>query len=133
MNVLEELKKVNERRSAEGFGFQLSDWRLSQWSNAVAGETGELCNIIKKVERGDFHKRPENASNNPEYNNAYAAAQYREEIGKEAADIVIYLDLLCTREGIDLGAEIVKKFNEVSDRVGSTIKIPTARSKVQIQ
>lgn len=74
--------------------------------------------------KGDFHKRPENASDNPEHNNAYAAAQYREEIGKEAADIVIYLDLLCTREGIDLGAEIVKKFNEVSDRVKCGVKIP---------
>lgn len=125
MNVLNELKKVNEKRSLEGFGMKLSDWSLSQWSNAVAGETGELCNIIKKVERGDFHKRPENASANPEYNSAYAAAQYREEIGKEAADIVIYLDLLCTREGIDLGAEIVKKFNEVSERVKCNVVIPT--------
>lgn len=124
MNVLNELKKVNEKRSVEGFKMQLTDWSLSQWSNAVAGETGELCNIVKKVERGDFHKRPENANDNPEYNNAYAAAQYREEIGKEAADIVIYLDLLCTREGIDLGAEIVKKFNEVSDRVKCGVRIP---------
>jgi NTP pyrophosphatase (non-canonical NTP hydrolase) len=123
MNVLDELKKVNEKRSLEGFNMKLDDWSLSQWSNAVAGETGELCNIIKKVERGDFHKRIENASDNTEYNNAYAAAQYREEIGKEAADIVIYLDLLCSREGIDLGAEIVKKFNEVSDRVKCGVKI----------
>jgi len=124
MNVLNELKKVNEKRIIEGFKMELTDWSLSQWSNAVAGETGELCNIVKKVERGDFHKRPENTSDNPEYNNDYAAAQYREEIGKEAADIVIYLDLLCTREGIDLGAEIVKKFNEVSDRVKCGVKIP---------
>lgn len=124
MDVLNELKKVNEKRSLEGFGMKLSDWSLSQWSNAVAGETGELCNIVKKVERGDYHKRPENQSDNPEFKNAYAAAQYREDIGKEAADIVIYLDLLCTREGIDLGAEIVKKFNEVSERVKCNVVIP---------
>ena len=124
MNVLDELKKVNEKRSLEGYKMKLTDWSLSQWSNAVAGETGELCNIIKKVERGDFHKRPENQSQNPELNNDYAAAQYREEIGKEAADIVIYLDLLCTREGIDLGDEIVKKFNEVSKRVNCNVVIP---------
>ena len=91
MNVLNELKKVNEKQSIEGFKTKLSDWSLSQWSNAIAGETGELCNIVKKVERGDFHKRPENASDNPEYNNAYAAAQYREKIGKEAADIVLFI------------------------------------------
>lgn len=125
INVLKELRKVNEKRCNEGFNIKLSDWSLSQWSNAVAGETGELCNTIKKVERGDFHKRPENQSDNPEYNNAFAAAQYREEIGKEAADIVIYLDLLCAREGIDLGVEIVKKFNEVSERVNSDIHIHT--------
>jgi len=124
MNVLEELKKVNEKRSIEGFGMQLNDWSMSQWSNAIAGETGELCNIVKKVERGDYHKRPENQSDNPEFKDAYAAAQYRAEIGKEAADIVIYLDLLCTREGIDLGVEIVKKFNEVSERIKSSVVIP---------
>ena len=32
----------------------VNDWRLSQWSNALAGEVGESCNIIKKIERGDF-------------------------------------------------------------------------------
>lgn len=125
MNVLEELKKVNARRSFQGYGIMIQDMQLSQWSNAVAGECGELCNIIKKVERGDYHIRKENQSENLEFNDAYAKAQYREDIGKEAADIVIYLDLLCTREGLDLGAEIVKKFNEVSKRIGTNIVIPT--------
>lgn len=125
MNVLEELKNANPKRSFLGFGITPHSWQLSQWSNAVAGECGELCNIIKKVERGDYHKRKENQHDNAEYNNAYAAAQYRVDIGKEAADIVIYLDLLCQREGIDLGAEIVKKFNEVSARVNCRVVIPT--------
>lgn len=124
MNVLNELKKVNEKRSEKGFNVKLLDWKLSQWSNAVAGEVGELCNIIKKVERGDYHERPKNQSENKDFNNAYAAKDYRADIGKEVADIVIYLDLLCKRENLDLGAEIVKKFNEVSERVGSNIKIP---------
>jgi len=123
-NVLEELSKVNEKRARAGYGMELHDWKLSQWSNAVAGEVGELCNIVKKVERGDFHKRPENASDNASFNDAYASTQYRGEIGREAADIVIYLDLLCTREGIDLGAEIVKKFNEVSKRIKCDVVIP---------
>jgi NTP pyrophosphatase (non-canonical NTP hydrolase) len=51
-------------------------------------------------------------------------AQYKDDIAKESADIVIYLDLLCTREGIDLGVEIVKKFNEVSKRVNCDTVIP---------
>lgn len=124
MNVLEELKKVNVKRSKESFGFDVLEWSLQDWSNAVAGEAGELCNITKKVKRGDYHNRPENSSDNPEFHNAYAAAQYREEIGMEAADIVIYLDLLCQREGLDLGAEIVKKFNMVSQKRNCNIVIP---------
>lgn len=127
MNVLKELKKVNAQRSEQGFGFKLTDWNLSQWSNAVAGECGELCNLVKKVERGDYMKKHfKSAGPNAEldYVEACAKNDYRQEIGKEAADIVIYLDLLCQREGIDLASEIVHKFNEVSDRVKSPIKIP---------
>ncbi len=106
INVLLELKRLNLRRCEEGFGTKVKDWLPSQWSNAIAGETGELCNLVKKYERGDFGKEI-----------------FRKELAKEAADIVIYLDLLCQRESIDLSTAIVEKFNEVSDRVGSDIKI----------
>jgi NTP pyrophosphatase (non-canonical NTP hydrolase) len=44
-------------------------------------------------------------------------------IGKEAADVVIYIDLLCTHLNINLEAAIVQKFNEVSDRVNSPLKL----------
>lgn len=111
MNVLEELKKVNEKRSIEGFKTELKDWKISEWSNAVAGEVGELCNLCKKVDRGDFITRVEKEN-------------VRNAIAKEAADIVIYLDLLCTREEINLEEAIASKFNEVSVRIGSEIKIP---------
>src|SRR5215472_18727036 len=30
------------------------NWALSQWSNAAAGEMGETCNLVKKIERGDY-------------------------------------------------------------------------------
>jgi hypothetical protein len=39
-------------------------------------------------------------------------------IAKEAADVAIYLDLFCEAHGIDLGAAIEAKFNEVSRRNG---------------
>ena len=83
-----------------------SDWNLSQWSNAVLGELGEAANLIKKIERGDF-----------------TLEETREELAKEFADVMTYLDLLAMRAGVDLGRATIDKFNEVSDRVGSPVKI----------
>lgn len=45
-------------------------------------------------------------------------------VGKEIADVVTYLDLLATRLGLSLGDIVAQKFNEVSDRKQSRIKIP---------
>lgn len=94
-----------------------SDWKLSQWSNAIAGETGELCNLVKKVERGD-----------------YELFEARDDLGKEIADIIIYASLIAFRCGIhDLGEVVVAKFNEVSDRVGCPIKISKDGKRVYEQ
>lgn len=85
-----------------------SDWTVSDWLMAVTGELGELANLCKKIRRGDFTENDEGVL---------------EEVGKEIADVQIYLDILAFRCGIDLGAAVVGKFNEVSDRVGSTIRL----------
>lgn len=82
------------------------DWALSKWSNAVLGELGEAANIIKKIERRDF-----------------TLEEGRAQLAKEFADVQTYLDLLAHRAGIDLGKATIDKFNEVSRRVGSTIRI----------
>lgn len=105
MDVLKELRKVNEKRSVEGFQVELKDWSLPTWGNAVAGEVGEMCNIIKKANRGD------------------TLPNFKEDLGKEIADVIIYLDLLAAREGISIENAIVQKFNEVSDRVKCDIKL----------
>ncbi len=83
-----------------------SDWCLAQWSNALAGEVGESANIIKKIDRGDI-----------------TLAEARPLLAKEFADIVTYLDILAMRAGVDLGRATRDKFNEVSERVGSTVRI----------
>lgn len=83
-----------------------SDWCLAQWCNAVCGELGELANLIKKVERGDL-----------------TLDQARESLGKECADVVTYLDILAQRIGVNLGDVTVAKFNEVSQRVGSPVRL----------
>lgn len=76
---------------------------MSDWACALSGEVGEACNLIKKKNRGDI------ISN--------------KDIGKEIADAVIYAAFLAERLDIDLEKAVRDKFNEVSDRVGSKIKL----------
>jgi len=79
-------------------------WNLSQWSNATLGELGEAANIIKKIERGDFTDAE--------------MPGIMEKLAYELADVQIYLDLLATAAGINLGYATVAKFNKVSNEQG---------------
>lgn len=83
-----------------------SDWKLSAWSNATLGELGEAANLIKKIERGDL-----------------TLDQARPALAREFADVLVYLDLLAFRAGVNLAAAVRAKFNEVSDRVGVPVYI----------
>lgn len=111
-DLLAVLRKANLARCPE-FGHRIDDWYPIEWACAVAGECGELCNLIKKRHRGD--------SIDPR------------DISDEIADIVIYLDLLSARLGVDLGAAIVRKFNLVSKRIGSKIVIAPMESEIDRQ
>jgi NTP pyrophosphatase (non-canonical NTP hydrolase) len=92
-----------ERAHTEDDG---SDWSLSDWALAVTGELGEACNLIKKVNRGDF-----------------TLDDARQDIADELADVQIYLDILAMRAGVDLGRAVQRKFNLTSEKVGSTVRI----------
>ena len=107
MDVLDQLSEKGLQR-VEKFGHTLESWSLTDWGCAVAGETGELCNVLKKVHRGDY---------------TLEQANERKLIANEAADVVIYLNLLCQRAGISLKEAIVEKFNSKSDEIGSSIKL----------
>lgn len=83
-----------------------SDWSDAQWLQAVIGELGEYANLKKKIERGDL-----------------TMENTKGDLARELADVVTYLDILAFRLGIDLGQAVMDKFNEVSERVGSSIRI----------
>lgn len=89
-----------------------SDWSLAEWTNAVAGEAGEACNLAKKIIRGDF-----GAPGSQTYADACL------DLAKEFADVVIYADIGCMRAGWSLGAIVREKFNEVSERVACAVKL----------
>jgi len=73
------------------------DWSINDWAVALAGEVGELCNLLKKVRRGDFTLR-----------------EAKVEISSEIGDIQIYLDLLATKCEINLGQATRFSFNQKS-------------------
>lgn len=83
-----------------------SDWSPAQWLQAVVGELGEYANVRKKFERGDITEE-----------------EFMSQARKELADVQTYLDLLAFRLGIDLGAATIAKFNEVSERVQSRVRM----------
>lgn len=89
-----------------------SDWSLSEWTNALAGEVGEACNIAKKIQRGDFGEVGSET-------HLRAVSDFL----KELADVVTYADICASRVGGHLGEAVRFKFNEVSDRVGVDIKL----------
>lgn len=105
MDLLKQLRKANALRCAM-FGHTIESWTLPEWGNAVAGEVGEMCNFIKKLTRGDRLEDPRRLQ------------YFKENIGDEAADVIIYLDLLLQRAGIDLSEAIINKFNRKSAERG---------------
>lgn len=83
---------------------QVGAWGAMQWGCALAGEVGELCNVLKKYDR----QMPTDPS--PD--------ELRSEIMYEIADVAIYLDLTAAYFGYDLRRAIETKFNRTSVKFG---------------
>jgi len=104
------LRKINDARHQESCGGGTeATWNLTDWTNALCGEAGELANFAKKVRRA----RPTDPS----------LEDAKQDLAHELADIVIYADLIAIKLGVDLGKAVREKFNIVSDRVGSELKL----------
>ena len=87
------------------------DWTLSDWGVAAAGELGEACNVIKKINR----LRDKITGNKA---NELDLISLKLDLAEELADAVISIDLIASRVGLALDQAIIKKFNEVSIREG---------------
>lgn len=84
------------------------EWSTSDWAVALAGEVGEACNIIKKMNRVRDGLQG-NKDTDVDLNCALAL---------ELADVFIYLDLLATHCEIDLESAVRTKFNATSEKFG---------------
>lgn len=94
--------------SPTGFNHKLSSWSLSDWLTATTGELGEAANIIKKLNRVR-----DGIPGNKE-----SAAELREKLADELADVAVYLDLLTQAAGFDLEEIREAKFNKKSVEIG---------------
>jgi len=100
LKQLDNLRQANRKRNAESFE-GCEEWSPMQWGCALAGEVGELCNLLKKQERdGDV-------------------APF--EIADEIADVLTCLDLLADQQGIDLWSAVRRKFNRRSIKLLSEV------------
>ncbi len=96
-------------------------WRQQEWDadaqltlsyrgNELAGEAGEACNVIKKLERERLGIRGSRAD--------FA------QLADELADVIISVDLIAMMAGIDLASAVVRKFNLTSEKYNLKTRIP---------
>lgn len=100
--MLHDLRKANTVRQAEwDVGNQLT---LVYRGNELAGEVGEACNVIKKLERERLGIK--------------GSRDTLDHLAEELADVVICTDLIAMHAGINLNDAVRDKFNATSAKVG---------------
>jgi NTP pyrophosphatase (non-canonical NTP hydrolase) len=118
------LSAVNLARctAPDGFNHPLASWSAAEWTNAVAGEAGEACNLAKKLIRHrdgvPGNKKPEDKDQD----------SLRRRIAEELADVVIYCDLAMASVGYDFATVIRDVFNRKSQELGSPYVLGGAAS-----
>jgi len=109
--MLDFLRRLREASVARAEAWHSGEkWSLADWGNALAGETGELCNVIKKIRRietGAVTRETE-----------ADMADLKKQAALEIADVIIYADLIANELGVDLEDIIKEKFNATSEKFG---------------
>lgn len=101
------LRDANQARQKEwDAGNQIT---LAYRGNELAGEVGEACNVLKKLERERLGIRGSRAT--------------KEQLAEELADVVICADLIAMDAGIDLDEAVRAKFNATSEKVGLATRL----------
>jgi NTP pyrophosphatase (non-canonical NTP hydrolase) len=88
----------------------VADWKPVQWSNATAGEVGEMCNAVKKLERVEQGLQQKKG---PATRSEAIMA-----IAKELGDLFLYADLTASRLGLRIEDCIRYAFNKTSEQEG---------------
>jgi NTP pyrophosphatase (non-canonical NTP hydrolase) len=114
---LKQLREANLRRVGDFHAGSLWDWSPAERGNELAGETGELCNELKKLLR--HVKRCELAGK------SHSLGPERDEIlgrvKNELGDVIICADLIAAQLYIDVEMAVRGKFNATSRKIGSMV------------
>ena len=107
IDTLSRLREANLKRHKEwAKGAEIS---LTFRGCELAGEAGEACNNIKKLER--------------ERMGIVGSKISLEDIADELADVMICVDLIAMDLGIDMSGAITRKFNATSEKYGLNTKM----------
>lgn len=99
---LQELRAANEKRHVEwAKGVEIP---LSFRGLELAGEAGEACNELKKLERTRL--------------DMVGGKTGVEDLQEELADVLVCVDLIAMDLGIDLSKALQEKFNKTSEKYG---------------
>ena len=104
---LRELQAANASRQDEWPGAQAVT--PSYRGNELAGEVGEACNVIKKLERLRL--------------GIAGSVDTVEHLAEELADVIICVALISNDFGIDISNATRAKFNATSEKVGLKSRI----------
>lgn len=111
---LRELRWANVRRAPDFHAGNLNDWSPAERGNELAGEVGELCNVLKKLLR---------LSKSPLPHDSAKLLQLIAHAREELADVFISADLIGAQLGIDVEEAVRSKFNATSAKIGSKVKL----------
>ena len=104
---LQELRDANEKRHVEwANGAEIP---LSFRGLELAGEAGEVCNELKKIERTRL--------------GMVGGKVGTQDLQEELADVIVCVDLIAMDLGIDLGAVLRAKFNKTSEKYGLVTRL----------
>lgn len=101
--TFQHLYEANKDRFQSVYGCRLNDVSIERWVLTVCSETGDLAKLVNRRVNGDTISDLE--------------------ILREAASIVIQVDLMVSALGYELSNAVSEKFDNVSDRVESLVKL----------
>ena len=110
--TFKEFRDKNDKRNEQFY--HEGNWEIERWTNAIAGEAGEACNLSKKLGRLDEMYGLQKFT--PEEREK-KRKQWTRELERELGDVVIYCNLLASELGCHLEDLVKEKFNEKSKEI----------------
>jgi NTP pyrophosphatase (non-canonical NTP hydrolase) len=126
--TLEKFAELNRSRCIESFKEHPHNYPFECWVLGLCGEAGELAQEIKRLRDAQrarmSYLQNGGSTSTKQFGKLFEReSQIIKNIYSEIGDILPYLDMVAQAFGWSLEECTIEKFNEVSDRRGSDIKI----------